>query len=81
MFRTEQDDRRERVAGEIRAIMARKRITASVLSAEVGVPAATLSRKLTGKTGITVDELLAISAALDVSAADLLRAATEIEAA
>jgi len=52
--------------------MARKRVTASTLSALVDIPAATLSRKLAGKSGITVDELLNIADALDVDAASLL---------
>lgn len=64
MFRIEHLDRRELVAGEIRAVMARRRVTAAALSASVGIPPATLSRKLSGKSGITVDELLDISEAL-----------------
>lgn len=57
--------------------MARKRVTAAALSAEVGIPPATLSRKLSGKSGLTVDELLDISDALAVDAAALLQAARE----
>lgn len=79
MFQTEQD-RRDRVAGEVRAVMARNRVTAAALSAEVGIPPATLSRKLTGKSGLTVDELLDISDALAVDAAVLLHAAQEAAA-
>jgi DNA-binding Xre family transcriptional regulator len=75
MFRTEQDGLRERVAGEIRAAMARKRISATTLSQQVAIPPATLSRKLNAKTGFTVDELLEIADALSVDASELLRLA------
>jgi len=57
--------------------MARKRVTAAALSPEVGIPPATLSRKLSGKSSLTVDELLTISDALGINAADLLHAAKE----
>lgn len=76
MFPTEQN-RRDRLAGEVRAVMARNRVTAAALSVEIGIPPATLSRKLSGKSGLTVDELLDISDALSVDAAVLLHAARE----
>lgn len=78
MFQTEESadphaDRRERVADEVRAHMARKKLTAAKLSAEVGIPQATLSRKLNGKTPFLVDELMAICDTLAVDFVDLLR--------
>jgi hypothetical protein len=75
-----EERRRIRVVGEVRAVMARKRVTAPALSAKVGSPPATLSRKLTGKSSLIVDELLDISDALDVDAAVLLHAAQEAAA-
>ena len=67
---------RESTAAEIRAEMARKKITAASLSARTGMPAATLSRKLNGHVGFTLDELLKVTGAIDISAADILRSAT-----
>jgi DNA-binding Xre family transcriptional regulator len=68
-----QADRRERVADEVRAHMARQKLSAAKLSATVGIPKATLSRKLNGKTPFLVDELMSICDVLDVDMTDLLR--------
>lgn len=73
MFRTEHD--REAVAGEVRAHMARKRITAATLSESTDIPPATLSRKLNALSSFTVDELLRVARALDVDPAALLAVA------
>jgi DNA-binding Xre family transcriptional regulator len=75
MFQTEQTTSREKVAGEVRAAMARKRITAAALSAQVDISKAALSRKLNAKACITIDELLDIAEALGVDAGELLTAA------
>jgi DNA-binding Xre family transcriptional regulator len=75
MFRTDLAGRRERIAGELRAHMARQRITATVLSEAVGIPQATLSRKLNGKSGFTLDELFAIGDQLGVDVTEVLAAA------
>lgn len=75
MFQTEHE-RRERIAGEIRAVMARQKITAAALSGKVDIAPATISRKLNAKSGFTVDELLDVADALGVDAADLLATPT-----
>lgn len=79
MFQTDradpQADRRERVAGEVRAHMARQRCTAAKLSTELGIPKATLSRKLNGKTPFLVDELMSIGDVLGIDVVALLEAA------
>lgn len=80
MFQTEesadpQADRRERVAAEVRAHMARQKVTASRLSTEVGIPQATLSRKLNGKTPFLVDELMSIGDVVGFDVVELLTAA------
>lgn len=67
--------RRERIAGEVRAHMARQKVTATKLGELTGIAAATLSRKLNGHNGFTLDELLAIGDALDVDVSELLAAA------
>lgn len=62
------------VAAEIRAVMARKRVTQTELAAKISVPTYTLARRLSGEIPITVNELTAIAEALGVSIAELLPA-------
>lgn len=57
--------------------MGRKNINAATLSAKTGISAAALSRKLNNKAGLTVDELFDICDGIEVSAGELLLAATE----
>jgi transcriptional regulator with XRE-family HTH domain len=64
------------VTGEIRAVMARKRITQTALAAQLGLPAHLLARRLSNHVALTVDELAAIAAALEVPVTDLLPAET-----
>jgi transcriptional regulator with XRE-family HTH domain len=64
------------VATEIRAAMARKRVTQTALAALIGMPVYSLARRLSNQAPLTVDELAAIAAALDVPVADLLPAET-----
>lgn len=65
MFQTEAA--RQYIAAEVRAALARKtpRVTAGALSESTDISEAALSRKLNGKVGFTVDELLRIAAVLD----------------
>lgn len=72
MFQTEHD--REAVAGEVRACMARQRVTATTLSQAADIPPATLSRKLNAITGFTVEELLRVARALEVAPSTFLAA-------
>lgn len=62
------------VAAEIRAAMARKRVTQVALAGLIDMPVHSLARRLKSETPITVDELAAIAAALDVPVGDLLPA-------
>lgn len=55
-----------RVAGEIRAEMARQRVAGTKLSRRMGVTDMWLSRRLRGDVGITMDELDEIARALGV---------------
>lgn len=54
------------VAAEVRAEMARQRMTATKLSRRMGVTDMWLSRRLRGDVGITIDELDEIARALGV---------------
>ncbi|MDV7192647.1 MULTISPECIES: helix-turn-helix domain-containing protein [Mycolicibacterium] len=62
----------EVVAAEVRAGMARKRLTQVVLAERAGMATSTLSRRLTGESDFTVGELYRIADVLGVPAAALL---------
>lgn len=57
----------QRVSGEVRAAMARKRVTQSVLAAHLGISQAALSRRLRGEIPFDVNELALIASHLDVT--------------
>jgi transcriptional regulator with XRE-family HTH domain len=61
-----------RVAAEVRAEMARKRITGRALARTLGRSANWVSLKTSGAQGIDLDELETIAAALGVTIVDLL---------
>lgn len=64
----------ERVAEEIRALLARKRVTGRELSRRLGVSSPWVSQRLTGATEIGLNDLERIARALDVEIAALLPA-------
>jgi hypothetical protein len=65
---------REAVAAQVRAELARKRISQTWLAPRLNMTQQKLSRRLTGVTPFEVTELLAIAAELDVPVTDLLPA-------
>lgn len=69
---------RELVAGEVLAHLARSRQSILWLSDSTGVSLATLYRRLQLKTPFTLDELVAISHALEIPVSDLIRPLTEV---
>ncbi len=68
-------DLREAIAGELRAALARDGRSLTDLAHDSGVSKAALSRKLKGDTAVSVEELLRISVALDVSPASIVDSA------
>lgn len=64
----------ERIAGQVRAILAQRRLTRRWLADQVGMPVSTLNRRLTGSQAFTVDELAAVAAALDIATVSLFPA-------
>lgn len=64
----------ERVAGEIRAEMARQRKTMTELADALGISYATLNRRLSAQS-FRLDELETIAAYLDTTVTDLLERA------
>jgi transcriptional regulator with XRE-family HTH domain len=65
----------ERVAAEVRASIARKGISQSIVADGAAMSNASLSRKLRGQYPFAVDELLAIAPLLDTTASAILAAA------
>ena len=63
---------RERVAEEIRVLLARRRMSASELARQAGMTQPYISRRLTGEIAFDVDDLDKIAVALGVKPADLL---------
>lgn len=62
----------DRVASEVRAQMARIRMTQTALAAVLGLPQSAVSNRLRGKVAFSIDELEKVSAALGVHPAALL---------
>ena len=67
----------ESVAGEIRAEMARQRITQRDVARRLEVIEAWLSRRLNGHVSLNLDELEQISKALQIPMVELIRRAEE----
>ncbi len=61
----------ECVAANVRSVMARQRISQTELASALGMRQQSLSRRLQGKTPITVDEAYAMAAALGVNPSDV----------
>lgn len=68
---------RERAAEEIRALLARRRISAAELARRTGLKQSTLARRMTGETAFDLDDLELIASVLGVSVAQLLPTESE----
>ena len=62
------------VGATVRAEAARRGLTQAALSRAIGVPHATLSRRLRGLSPFTVTEIIAVAAALDLPVSALITA-------
>lgn len=67
------------VAGEIRAVMARNRVTQVALAEQLDVSHAWVSRRLSGDTAITVGDLVRIAGALGADVATFTAPLTDTE--
>ncbi|MCV7186995.1 helix-turn-helix domain-containing protein [Mycolicibacterium thermoresistibile] len=65
------DSQSQRVAANVRAEMARTKRTQSALAHSIGMKQQALSRRLSGRTPFTVDEIAEIARCLDVPVAAL----------
>ena len=63
------------ILDNIRAEMARRRLTQNDVAQLLGLPQASVSKRLTGVTPLEVHELLAIAGLLDIPPAQLLEGA------
>jgi len=64
--------RRQAIASEIRAALARDGRTASTLATDAGMSRAALSRKLRGLASFSVDELIEVAFRLNVEPISLI---------
>lgn len=67
-------DKAQRVADNIRAEVARRRLSQVKLAEQVGIRQQALSRRLTGSTPFRIDELARIAEVLDIPLAELVAA-------
>lgn len=67
----------DRLAEEIRALLARRKISGRELARQLDVSPSWISYRLTGQQPIDVNDLAAIAEALGIQPVDLLRAADE----
>lgn len=63
---------KQRVASEVRANMARQRISGSELARRIGVSQPYLHRRISGEIPFDIDDLARVAEALNVTIADLL---------
>lgn len=66
------------VAGEVRAEMARQRITVERLATATKIPPSRLHRRFSGRVAFDTDELAAIAAYLGVQASELVARAERV---
>jgi len=66
--------------GEVRAEMARRRVTAAKVALATDISRTSLSRKLNGHNEFTVAELFRVTEFLGLSLSDLLRRAESVAA-
>lgn len=66
---------RDRIAGEVRAVMARKGIGVGQLAQALDINPLVLGRKLNGTSPIGLEEMRDIARALDMSPSELINAA------
>lgn len=62
----------ESVAAEIRAEMARKRLTIDALAERLKMPRSSVNRRIQGEQLLTVEDITALAAALDVPTSQFL---------
>lgn len=72
--------RSAQIAAEVRAEMARKRVTGTTLAEATGMSQPTLSRRLSGAIAFDIDELHEVAGVLGLTVTELLARAAETAA-
>lgn len=67
----------ERVAAEVRAAAARRRMSGAQLADRLGMSQMAMSRRMSGRMPFRVDELAALAAVLEVDVRDLIPRVTD----
>lgn len=70
----EREERSQQVAGEVRALLARRRISGKQLAAHLGISQFAVSRRLRGETPFSIDELSCAAEFLGVPVEQLIAA-------
>lgn len=68
----ESEGRSQHVAGEVRALLARRQITGKQLAVHLGVSQFSVSRRLRGQTAFSIDELTSVAGFLGVPVEELI---------
>lgn len=72
METTNRESLREETAGELRALLARRRVSASELARQLGWKQSYIARRIDGRVALDLDDLQAIARVLEVTVLDLL---------
>lgn len=60
-------DARKAVAANVRVELARVQVSGVQMAQHIGIPSSTFSRRMTGETSFSAEELAAIAATLEIS--------------
>jgi transcriptional regulator with XRE-family HTH domain len=77
----QREGRSRQVAGEVRAVLARRQISGKQLASQLGMSQFAISRRLRGETPFSIDELAASAEFLGVPLTELLPSSEELTAA
>lgn len=70
----------QRIAAEIRAEMARQKISINQLAEDIGMPISTLRRSVNGDRPFTLDEFWEITSSLGIKPVEVVARAEEVAA-
>jgi len=72
METTNRESLREETAGELRALLARRRVSASELARRLDWKQSYMARRIDGRVALDLDDLQAIARAMEISVLELL---------
>lgn len=77
----ELNPRSEAVSAEVRAEMARQKVSMNSLAMQVGIPVSTLRRSVLGQRPFSIDELHDVAEFLNISMAELIHNSAVVRSA